>query len=175
MRYINGDIETFSEYGYHLAKGWTAAGCLYGGNVIGGAIGAAVGSLGGPLGAFIGKIIGGMIGGWITTKLGRSAFDKLFDNDEKQIKRATLIKEALLLFGYASVDDLQNEYIFNERELKKRYKKLAKQYHPDKGGSADTFHTVTASFGCLVSLVRKKDKSGAIKKVKEIQKAITWR
>eukprot|EP00486_Rosalina_sp_Unknown_P006645 CAMPEP_0201571508 /NCGR_PEP_ID=MMETSP0190_2-20130828/14326_1 /ASSEMBLY_ACC=CAM_ASM_000263 /TAXON_ID=37353 /ORGANISM="Rosalina sp." /LENGTH=251 /DNA_ID=CAMNT_0047996245 /DNA_START=211 /DNA_END=962 /DNA_ORIENTATION=+ len=148
VRFINGDIETWTEFGYHLSKGWVAAAGLYGGNLIGGTIGATAGAvIGGPLGAMIGKILGGIVGGLIGAKLSRSGFDALFKDafgaDKEQAKRATLIKDALSLFGYAGgADDLNNENIFNEKELKRRYKNLAKIYHPDKGGSAESFYNV---------------------------------
>ena len=170
------------EYGYHVFKGISAAAGMGLGNWGGGSLGTVVGgALGGPLGALIGGIIGGIVGGIIGTECGRKAFDALFEDkfgiEVEQAKQATLIKDALLLFGYVSVDDIDNEKIFNKKELQKRYRERAKIYHPDKPtGSHESFHTLNASLGCLLSLLQKdgKVRKSAVKNVKEIQKAISW-
>eukprot|EP01084_Bolivina_argentea_P050876 93581_1 len=182
IRFCRGEIETGEEYAYHLAKGFSAAAGMGLGNWIGGSIGQAIGTIGGPIGIVLGGLIGGALGGLFGSMCGRAAFNKVWKEDftvkQKQTARATLIREALLLFGYVSVNDIENVDIFNERELKKRYRRLAKQYHPDKNdGSVQShtnFHTVNASLGCLLSLLKKKSTEDAIKQVKEIQRAIVW-
>lgn len=182
MRYCRGDIASFKEYGYHVFKGVSASVGMGLGNWGGGSLGATVGAAFGPLGAVIGGIIGGIAGGLLGAHVGRETFDQtfgsLFDVDEEQNNRARLIEKALSLFGYAGADDMENEEIFNVKEIKKRYRKLAKQYHPDKNKnspeSVAKMHTINASLGCLLSVLQSKDKKQVVKRVQEIQKAITW-
>jgi len=182
LRYINGDIASFKEYGYHVFKGASSAIGMGIGNWTGGGLGAALGSVFGPLGAVIGGIIGGIAGGVVGAHAGRETFDQtfkhLFDIDEEQHIRARLIERALLLFGYAGADDMDNEDIFNVNEIKKRYKDLARRYHPDKNEntpeSVAKMQTINASLGCLLSVLRSKDRRTVIKRVQEIQKAIQW-
>ena len=182
IRYCRGEIESKKEYGYHISKGIAAAVGMGLGNWGGGSLGTVVGGvLGGPLGAFILGIIGGVVGGIIGTETGRKTFDALFEDkfgiEVEQAQQATLIKDALLLFGYANVDVIDNEEIFNKKKLEKKYRELAKMYHPDtKTGSHALFHTLNASLGCLLSLLQEdgKVKKSAVKNVKEIQKGISW-
>ena len=42
------------------------------------------------------------------------------------------------IFKY-SEDDIRNPNIFNKKSLKKKYHKLSKKAHPDKGGCCEEF------------------------------------
>eukprot|EP01084_Bolivina_argentea_P068889 125392_1 len=181
-RYWTGDIETRKEWAYHVMKGIASSGGMGLGNWSGGGAGIAIGSIGGPLGAFIGGLVGQILGGFLGAKCGRAAFDKVWEDEfgikKDQAVRAQLMKEALLLFGYVSIDDIEDEKNFTEKEISKRYRKLSKQYHPDKNhGTKESyakFHTINASLGCLLSILKQKNRKKIVKELKEIQKAIKW-
>eukprot|EP01083_Nonionella_stella_P087154 242324_1 len=181
MRFMRGDIKTWKEYGYHMAKGWTtAAGCSLGG--WGGATaGAAIGVIGGPIGMIIGAVIGGIVGGLCGAKLSRDVFEKIFPGDKfdnEQIGRREMIMDSLKLFGFTRIEDIENTKIFNAVKLKEIYRGLARRYHPDRNeGSEDStkkFQEINAALGVLLCLLEKKDKGYVVEKMKQI-KAIKWR
>eukprot|EP01083_Nonionella_stella_P087153 242323_1 len=181
MRFMRGEIKTWKEYGYHMAKGWTtAAGCSLGGWG-GAAAGAAIGVVGGPIGVIIGAVIGAIAGGLLGAKLSRSAFELCFPGDQfdnEQIGRREMIMDSLKLFGFTEIKDIEDPDIFNEVEVKRTYRELARRYHPDRneGSAASTqkFQEINAAFGVLLQLLNTKDKGYVIKRMTQI-KAIKWR
>ena len=44
------------------------------------------------------------------------------------------------IFDYASIKDIESAEIFNQREIKKRYRKLAKKHHPDRNQNSPESH-----------------------------------
>eukprot|EP01084_Bolivina_argentea_P306348 529378_1 len=180
-RFYKGEITSWKEYAYHVAKGVTAAAASGLGSWGGIAAGAAIGTLvGGPVGAIIGGIVGGIIGGIIGVKCGRSAFEKVWSDDfihDEQKQRTEMIKKSLFLFGIVDIDDINNEKIFNEKRIKKKYYELAKIYHPDKNGGSPESHAkfaeISAALGVLLALLENKNKKKVVKKVVGVQ-AITY-
>eukprot|EP01083_Nonionella_stella_P289163 984094_1 len=181
MRFMRGDIKTWKEYGYHMAKGWTtAAGCSLGG--WGGATaGAALGGIGGPIGMIIGAVIGGIVGGLCGAKLSRDVFEKIFPGDKfdnEQIGRREMIMDSLKLFGFTRIEDIENTKIFNAVKLKEIYRGLARRYHPERNKGSDEskhkFQEINAALGVLLQLLNTKDKGYVIKRMTQI-KAIKWR
>eukprot|EP01084_Bolivina_argentea_P172647 299062_1 len=171
-RYWNGprDIEAWKEYKYNIKRGLTASLGMGLGNWGGTVIGATLGSIGGPIGAIIGGILGGIIGGLVGAKAGRSAFEHFSPDDfiyTEQKKKEEDTRAALRLFGWMDINVINDEKRFNENTIRKEYRRLAKQYHPDRNGgtpeSHANFHTLNASLGCLLALVRKKNKKEIIK------------
>eukprot|EP01083_Nonionella_stella_P221616 791598_1 len=180
-RFMKGEIKTWKEYGYHMAKGWTAAGGCSLCGMAGAYVGAAIGLIGGPIGGIIGAVIGGIAGGVIGAKLSRSAFESCFPDDKfenEQIGRREMIMDSLKLFGFSNIKDIKNPEIFNTVELKKIYRTLARRYHPDRNAGSDEskqkFQEVNAALGVLLCLLEKKDKGYVIETMTEI-KAIKWK
>lgn len=72
----------------------------------------------------------------------------------------TPLDDALSLFGYTSLDDL------NEQTLKKDFKRLAIQTHPDHGGDAMDFDCLLSGFVFLSGVLRRqtggRDKTGVL-------------
>eukprot|EP01084_Bolivina_argentea_P170548 295527_1 len=181
-RFMSGEIKTWKEYGYHMAKGYTTA--------IGTGIGAAAGSIagarigtliGGPISTIIGGIIGGMSASVLATKLTKNAFEALFPGDfiiKEQTGREQMIRDSLKLFGFKDIKDIENPEIFNIEELKKQYRILAKRYHPDRNaGSTESqahFQEIVAAYGVLCHLLEKNDKKEVVRKLTEIR-AIKWK
>lgn len=62
---------------------------------------------------------------------------------------ATPLYDALSLFGYLSLDDL------NEQALKKDFKRLAIQTHPDHGGDPMAFDSLLSAFVLLSGVIRR--------------------
>ena len=175
---MRGEIATWKEYGYHVAKGLTTALGAGVGLWAGAKAGAALGTLiGGPIGTLLGGIIGGMVGAYAARKTYEYVIPDDFIQSE-QIGRERMIRDSLKLFGFTSVNDVKNSKIFNERELKKQYHTLAKRYHPDKNGGTpenhQKFQEITAAYGVLLSLLQRGDKKGAVNQMKEIR-AIKWK
>jgi hypothetical protein len=63
---------------------------------------------------------------------------------------ATPLDDALALFGYLSLDEL------NERTLKRDFKRLAVQAHPDRGGDAMEFDSLLSGFVYLSGILRRQ-------------------
>jgi hypothetical protein len=72
----------------------------------------------------------------------------------------TPLDDALSLFGYLSLDEL------NEQALKKDFKRLAIQTHPDHGGDAMEFDHLLSGFVYLSSVLRRqtggRDRTGVL-------------
>lgn len=72
----------------------------------------------------------------------------------------TPLDDALSLFGYLSLDDL------NEQTLKKDFKRLAVKAHPDHGGDTMEFDNLLSGFVFLSGLLRRqtggRDKTGVL-------------
>ena len=80
-----------------------------------------------------------------------------------------LIKSALKIFGYADVEDTRNIEIFNDKELRLRYRRLAYMYHPDNtDGSHDKWMELNQAYGVLISLFEKKYGEAPIKDFEEL-------
>eukprot|EP01083_Nonionella_stella_P304192 1056089_1 len=170
-----GDIETLDEYKYHIKRGLSASAGMGIGNWGGTVAGATLGSIGGPIGAIIGGILGGLLGGILGAKAGRKLFENHSPDDfiyREQRRRDEENRAALRLFGWLDVNVIADPEKFNEKEIQKRYRRLAKQYHPDRNGgtpeSHANFHTLNASLGCLMALLAKKNKKEVIKKMRQI-------
>ena len=73
---------------------------------------------------------------------------------------ATPLDDALALFGYLSLDKL------NEQTLKRDFKRLAIQTHPDRGGAAMEFDSLLSGFVYLSGVLRRqtggRDKAGVL-------------
>eukprot|EP01084_Bolivina_argentea_P024794 46157_1 len=180
-RFWKGEIATWKEYGYHIAKGLAASGGMFLGNWSGVVIGATIGALGGPIGAIIGGVVGGIIGGIIGAKCAKSAFEKIWSDDfihDEQKQRAETIKKALALFGTLDIHDINDKTKFNEARLKKKFRELARIYHPDKNGGSPESHAqfaeISAALGVLLALLEKKNKPKIIKKFEAV-KAIAYK
>eukprot|EP01084_Bolivina_argentea_P170547 295524_1 len=181
-RFMNGDIATYKEYGYHMAKGLAGTIGYALANATAVSYGVTYGTLiGGPIGGIIGGIVCGLFGGIAGVKTGRWVFDQVWSDDfirNKQNGREQMIRDSLKLFGILDIKDIENREIFNQRELKKTYRSLAKRYHPDKNGgtpeSHAKFHEINAALGVLLSILQRKNKKKLIKKLTEIR-AIKWK
>eukprot|EP01084_Bolivina_argentea_P170546 295523_1 len=181
-KFINGDITTLKEYVYHVTKGLSASIGMGVGNWMGTTVGITIGTImGGPIGGIIGGIVCGLFGGIAGVKTGRWVFDQVWSDDfirNKQNGREQMIRDSLKLFGILDIKDIENREIFNQRELKKTYRSLAKRYHPDKNGgtpeSHAKFHEINAALGVLLSILQRKNKKKLIKKLTEIR-AIKWK
>eukprot|EP01084_Bolivina_argentea_P181112 312838_1 len=185
-RYMNGEMGTgrkaLKELAYHISKGFVASAsmglCNWGGTAVGATIGTLVG---GPVGTIIGGIVGGLISGVIGAKIGRCIFDQIWPEDfllDDQRERNAMIKKALNLFGILNFEDMKNHQIFNQKRLEKKYKELAKIYHPDKNGGSPESHAkfaeIGVSLGILLSLLEKNDKRKVVKRLTEV-KEIAWK
>eukprot|EP00483_Globobulimina_turgida_P009041 UN09059 len=73
--------------------------------------------------------------GILAAILSRKMFDKYLP--ESSQKRKELKFMALRSFGFFE-EDLENENVFNQRVIEKRYKKLAKIYHPDRASGDES-------------------------------------
>ena len=101
----------------------------------------------------IGGIIGGLLLAWITGKGLKRLFDKVNGNDTERKRKQKQIEEALLFFGFND----KNMDKLTEEELRKRYLKLAKVYHPDRGNyDSKQFVELTVQYGILKSIVKSK-------------------
>eukprot|EP01083_Nonionella_stella_P087155 242327_1 len=127
------------------------------------------------IGVIIDAVICGIAGGLLGAHLSRSAFDQ-FDNE--QIGRRQMIMDSLKLFGFSSIEDIENPQIFNAVESKKIYRTLARRYHPERNKGSDEskhkFQEINAALGVLLQLLNTKDKGYVIKRMTQI-KAIKWR
>ena len=90
---------------------------------------------------------------------------------EEQMIRAQMIWDALDMFGYKNgYDDI---LILTDKEVSKRYHKLARKYHPDKNGNSKEseakFHEITIALGVLVSLLEAGDREVAVEKLKRFK------
>eukprot|EP01084_Bolivina_argentea_P146151 255990_1 len=100
--------------------------------------------------SFIGAIIGSVIVGGTSEYL----FEKYWPNKEQQL-REKLVKESLMAFGF-NLNVTTNRKIFNEKEIRKRYRVRAKEQHPDnvaRGGSKEGFQQLNVQFGILLGIL----------------------
>ena len=124
--------------GISVVSNASAAGTLVAGIAIGGAAGAAGGPVGVAVGATIGAIVASVLVG-LGVRVGlNKLFEKYFNSEHKlEIK----LKEEAMEYFFGSDKDfnskkldtfIKDEKKFNGKILRKKYRKLAKQYHPDR-------------------------------------------
>ena len=117
-RFWKGDITSWKEYGYHLARGVAASAGMGIGNWVGCTTGMVIGTvLGGPVGAIVGAIVGGIVGGIIGAACARKAFEQAWSDDfiyDEQKQRSELITKALALFDILDPNDKDK---FNKKRL----------------------------------------------------------
>ena len=86
-------------------------------------------------------------------------------NDEEQLEREKLRKAALKFFFDDENLDVDNEKKFNEKILRRRYRRLAMIYHPDaKDGEEKEWLKLCAYYGILTRIcdykIEEKSKNG---------------
>jgi hypothetical protein len=118
-------------------------------------VGGAIGSIFGPGGIILGTYVGGVLGGVGGQQKAEEFFDEHIWQNTEQKKRERQLRDALELFDYTA-RDIDNSHYFNERELRKRFRKLCRTAHPDRnGGSIDIFEDLTKKLGILLALLNK--------------------
>eukprot|EP01084_Bolivina_argentea_P305923 528532_1 len=178
-RFVNGDISTWKEYAYHISKSLSTSVGTFAGNYVGMTAGITVGTvIGGPIGSVFAAIIGGFAGGMTGAAGGKYMFDKVWSDDfilDTQTAKEQIIEDALKLFGIVDIKDIENEKIFNMKEIKKAYRALAKKYHPDKNNNSkdsyQKFQEVNAALGVLVSLFENKNKARVVQNFTEMRES----
>ena len=151
-KWAKGDIDNIS-YAKKITASIVAVAC----NIGSGAIGLALAHTGFISGIPIYVVAVGL--SWMIQKIlgniGDAAckwiMDYIFPNLEKQ-KQEQLQKEALKMFGYKSIKDI------DQKDLRKRYKQLARDgVHPDKGGTNEKFTTLSDHYLFLMEHVKSKE------------------
>eukprot|EP01084_Bolivina_argentea_P281743 482125_1 len=143
-----------------LARNGTIAVAVLGGAKCGAAIGTTVGSVvpgaGNAIGFISGVLLGIIVG--VCAGMGlEELLDKVWPTEltdkEQQEKRLADIHNALIAFNF-SKEDIENEKIFNQKEVDKRYKKRALEVHPDRrAGDVRQFHVLSSQYGILKGLL----------------------
>ena len=105
--------------------------------------------------------------------------------ETEEIHEKILTDEALKAFKF-TYDDIKNDKVCNKKSIKKRYKGLAKTFHPDMGGKAAQFQEIHAHYGILLAMVEPNDNGNGNRKDKradqkqhrdvaeKLVKAIMW-
>ena len=79
-----------------------------------------------------------------------------------------LTDQALNMFGIEK-KSLNDPKIFNHRNINRKYKYLAKIYHPDRvDGNEGKFRELCANYGILLAMLDSDQKEEAIKMIKAI-------
>ena len=107
------------------------------GGVIGGAIGSAAGPVGGVAGAATGFVAGGA-GEWVGEKI--CPIEK-FTCWLFKLPRTAALDMAYNFFGL--------KHKASESEIKATYRRLALEYHPDKGGNQENFSKLAAFYDII--------------------------
>jgi len=176
-RFWTGDIESWQEFGWYCTRSVTSAAASglsgWGGANIGIAVGTAICPGAGTIvGGIIGSLLGSILGGTIASK----GFDKIWPNPNQK-KRERIVREAVswFHFSYDKIFDRStggfNENEFNKDIVMKKYRRLAKMYHPDrKDGDLQKWNELQVHLGILLALCEKNptEKNEAVKCMKAI-------
>ncbi|XP_060577409.1 uncharacterized protein LOC132734633 [Ruditapes philippinarum] len=111
-----------------------------GGGIGGEIIGASVGSIFGPIGTGVGMVVGAVAGGVLAATTAESLCDRLTQ----------------WVFGLPKSEALENAYTFlgtssndSNSVVNSQYRRLALQYHPDKGGDAEKWTRLQYSMAVI--------------------------
>ena len=131
-RWMNGEISG-ARCAKNVIDSCVGVACGVGGRTIGALIGTAIAP-------GLGTVVGGVIGGVAATELGN------FLSDWATQK----------IFGLPKQEALENAYLFlglkcnaSNSEINSSFKRLALQYHPDKGGDVKDWHRLQMSMGVI--------------------------
>ena len=94
-----------------------------------------------------------------------------------EIKHEQLLTDQALKEFKFTCDDIKNEKIFNKKSISKRYKGLAKTFHPDMGGDEAKFREIHAYYGILLAMVEcheNENEKQHRNDAQELVKAIMW-
>eukprot|EP01083_Nonionella_stella_P313768 1127786_1 len=120
------------------------------------ALGAAVGTPAGPVGSVICAVIAAVLCGLGTRFLVNKTCEKYFDTKHEQ--KIHFQKEALRFFFNNEEYDINDESKFNEKIVKRTYRRLAVICHPDrKGGDHEEWLKLSAYYGVLTAIVEETE------------------
>eukprot|EP01084_Bolivina_argentea_P255251 429265_1 len=147
-------------------------------SLIGTAIGGKLGAIAGchigvttaTISAGFGKAIGGSVGivsgmicGYVLGKTAEWIYEKYLPPNEQHAKKK-LVQEALIYFHFQE-KDIKNKNVFNKRSLRKRFRQIALEAHPDRNiGDRTEWDRLSIYYGVLKALLQQNDESKDIVK-----------
>jgi hypothetical protein len=146
-----GDF-TGRQLGKEIVATITTAAVSFAASAVGFAAGAAVGSALGPVGTIIGGILGAFLGSLFVGSAAhcatRAAMDHFFPDGDKEVINAQRLcfTQALRVLDCSPSDTFL--------EIKANFRLLARQHHPDRGGSAENFMRVQLAYEIVTQYKR---------------------
>jgi len=139
-------------------------GAAFGGIALGAKIGAAVGTAFIPgVGTAVGIVGGAILGfafGWAASKI----YEYFFPNGE-QAARKKAVEDALEYFHFDK-KDIKKKHIFNEKELRRRFRQYALDAHPDRNdGETKKWVILSGHYGTLRGLLEETKKKKKNEKI----------
>eukprot|EP01084_Bolivina_argentea_P155902 271662_1 len=128
----------------------TAVGAGVGGAALGAKIGAAVGISGGPIGIAIGIGIGALLG--LLCRLALNKGFEIYFKDKNKLEKK-LVGKALKMFFDDEKYDIEDKKKFNDKILRRRYRRLALIHHPEReGGDKKEWLRLSSYYGILTGM-----------------------